>query len=107
MNTSTVGVNAIATPDAANTASAMTSTGRLPNRSDRGPRISWPTPMPMRNAVRVSCTLEAGAARSVPICVNDGRYMSTANGPTAVMNPSAASSPGVSRRPAVIRRGIC
>lgn len=40
MNTSTVGVNAIATPDAANTANAMTNTGRLPNRSDRGPRIS-------------------------------------------------------------------
>jgi hypothetical protein len=90
------GEKTIAMLAAAKTASEMTSTGRLPHWSESGPSSSCPRPMPMRNAVRVSCTEEGCAPRSRAIEVNDARYMSVAKGPTAARNESTARSPGVS-----------
>ena len=95
--TPTDGANTRAMPESTNTVKATSSTGRRPRPSESGPITSWPDPMPSRNAASVSCTHEASVCSSPAMAVNDERYMSVANGPTAPMKPSAASRPGVRR----------
>ena len=75
ISTSTVSATAQPSAAAAVSNSPPTMTGFLPNRSDRGPGIGWPTATPTMNMLRLSCTSVrvdpspstiAGIAGSVP-----------------------------------------
>ncbi|KAF5294566.1 hypothetical protein FQR65_LT19968 [Abscondita terminalis] len=94
MNTVILGENTIAMLASANTVSAVTSTGLRPHWSESGPSMSCPAPIPTRNAVSVSCTDDGCAPSSPAMLVNEARYMSLANGPTAARKESTPSRPG-------------
>ena len=64
----------------------------LPIMSEIGPTAIWPTPIVMKNARRVICTLAGSAMRSFPIEGNAGRYISMANGPIADKSPRTTAT---------------
>ncbi len=99
--TATDGLNAHATDAATRTASPASSGRRRPTRSENGPPASWPSAMPTKNVVSVSCTWVAEASRSRPTSGNAGTYMSVASGAMAVMSTTAPSTDaGSAARPA-------
>jgi hypothetical protein len=87
-----LGLNAHSTEETASTAKAASRGLRRPVRSDMGPPSSWPSAMPTKNVVSVSCTWVAVVSRSRPTSGNAGTYMSVANGAIAVMKTTVAST---------------
>lgn len=70
-----------------------TSSGvRRPIPSDSGPTNSWPSAMPIRNAVIDSWTPVAVVPSSSAIVGNAGRYMSIESGATAVSSTRTATN---------------
>ena len=90
--TATDGLNAHATDATTRTASPASSGRRRPTRSENGPPASWPSAIPTKNVVSVSCTWVAEASRSRPTSGNAGTYMSVASGAMAVMSTTAPST---------------
>lgn len=77
------GAAAAAIPAASARIVPHTRSGRRPSLSDRIPIPNCPMAMPTRNAVMVSCTVDAPTPMSFAIAVNAGRYISVARGVTA------------------------
>ena len=90
--TDTDGLTAHTTDAATRTASPASSGRRRPTRSENGPPASWPSAIPTKNVVRVSCTWVAEASRSPPTSGNAGTYMSVASGAMAVMSTTAPNT---------------
>ncbi len=86
-----LGATAQAREEKTKEASPISSGRRRPSRSLTGPIRSWPAAMPIRHAVRVSCTADALACRSRLICGKAGRYMSMHSGPKIDMVPMRAT----------------
>ena len=86
-----LGATAQASDAMVKAANPASSGGRRPSRSLTGPNRSWPVAMPIRHAVRLSCTADALACRSRLISGSAGRYMSMHSGPTIVMEPIRAT----------------
>ena len=54
---------------------------RRPNRSDRGPAITWPMARPSRQAVMVSCAVDVELRSSAVSAGRTGKYRSMEIGP--------------------------
>lgn len=86
------------------TTTAASSGRRRPTWSDTGPPTSWPSDIPTKKVVRVSCTWVAVATRSPATCGKAGTYMSVASGAIAVTNTTVATRAEV--MPARRRSGV-
>ena len=64
---------------------------RRPMRSERGPKNTCPSPEPIRNVVKVSCTVDDWAARSLTMAGIAGRYRSVDSGATPAISAKAIS----------------
>jgi hypothetical protein len=93
MSTGTDGANAHSSEVTMKPATPTTSGIFLPRTSLTGPATTWPTEMPMRQAVRVSWTWEGVLSISPLIAGSAGRYMSMARGPIADRAPRISSRP--------------
>ena len=87
------GLTAQATDARVSTASDSSSGVRRPRASETGPPTSWPSAIPTKNVVSVSCTWVAPASRSWPTRGKAGTYMSVASGAIEVTRMIVASRP--------------
>ena len=90
------GHTAHATEARVSTASDSSSGMRRPRVSETGPPTSWPSAIPTKNVVSVSCTCVAPASRSSPTRGKAGTYMSVASGAIELTRMIVASRARVS-----------
>src|SRR6266700_7957052 len=71
------------------------STGRRPNRSDKGPITNWPAPKPIRKVDSTSWRwLALGMSKAAPILGSAGSIMSIASGFSAMMDAITMTNSG-------------